>query len=120
MNASIIYKQKVKNGVLDELARELPAIIAKVMDVPGGNLARIKPEQVSLIFSLASPRDVGLDIRVMAFARSNAPRTSTENERAKSILEKVVTLISTCGEEYSVDIRLYLLDVGAAEHSLNV
>ena len=41
MNASIIYKANVKGNVLDELASELPVIIADVMTVPGGNVARI-------------------------------------------------------------------------------
>jgi hypothetical protein len=118
MNVLIINKANVKSNVLDELAKELPFIIAGVMEVPGGNLAILKPKQVSLEFSQASPRDVGMDIRIMAFARSNAPRTSTEDLRAKAILDKVIALISKSGEEYSVDVRLYLLEIGAAEHSL--
>ena len=117
MNAKIINKPNVTSSVLDELAKELPAIIAEVMQVPGGNLALLKPEQVSLEFSQASLRDVGSDIRLMVFARSNDPRTLTENDRAKAILEKVVALIATSGEECSVDIRLYLMEVGAAEYS---
>lgn len=117
MNASIINKPNVKNIVLDELVKELPAIIAGVMEVPGGNLARLKPEQVSLAFSQANVRDVGPDIRIMVFARSNNPRTSTENDRAKAILEKVVALIKKTGGECSVDIRLYLMEIGAAEYS---
>ena len=120
MNASIIYKTNVKSDVLDELAKELPVIIAEVMEVPGGNLARLKPEQVSMVFSQASPRDVGSDIRIMAFARSNDPRTSTENSRAKAILDRVLALNTKCGEECSVDIRLYLMEVGAAEYSLTI
>jgi hypothetical protein len=43
MNASIIYKTNVKSNVLDELAKDLPVIIAEVMEVPGGNVARLKP-----------------------------------------------------------------------------
>jgi hypothetical protein len=117
MNASIINKPNVKSSVLDELAKELPTIIAGVMEVPGGNLARLKPEEVALEFSQASTRDVGSDIRIMVFARNNDPRTSTENDRAKSILEKVVALITKSGEECSVDIRVYLMEIGAAEHS---
>jgi hypothetical protein len=118
MNASIIYKTNVKSTVLDELARELPVIIAEVMEVPGGNVARLKPEQVSMDFSQASTRDTGSDIRIMAFARSNDPRTSTGNDRANEILEKVVALNSRCGEKCSVDIRLYFMEIGWAEHSL--
>lgn len=118
MNASIIYKMNVKSHVLDELAKELPVIIAEVMEVPGGNVARLKPEQVSMVFSQASTRDVGSDIRIMAFAKSNDPRTSTGNDRANEILEKVVALNFKCGQECSVDIRLYFMDIAAAEHSL--
>ena len=35
MNATIIHKPNVKESVLDELAKELPAIIAGVMQVLG-------------------------------------------------------------------------------------
>jgi hypothetical protein len=119
MNASIIYKMTVNNIVLDELAKELPGIIAEVMNVPGGNLARLKPEQISLGFSQASARDVGSDIRIMAFARSNHPRASTGNDRANAILEKVSAINSRYGEECSVDIRLYLMDIGTAEQSMS-
>ena len=119
MNATIIHKPNVTERVLDGLARELPVIIAEVMQVPGGNLAILKPEQVFLEFSPASTRDVGMDLRIMAFARSNDPRTSTEHERSMAILEKVVAAIATCGEEYSVDVRLYLMEIGSAEHALS-
>lgn len=119
MNASIIYKPDVKGALLDELAKELPSIIAKVMDVPGGYLARLKPEQVSTVFSQASSRDVGSDIRIMVFARSNTPRAKTGNDRANAILQKVIALHSRHSEKYSVDVRLYLLEIGAAEHSLS-
>lgn len=117
MNTSIVYKSQVKDKVLDELARELPVIIAEVMEVLGGNVARLKPEQVSMVFSRADLRDVGNDLRIVAFARSNDPRTATENARAGAILEKVVALIARCDEKYSVDIRLYLMEVGTAEYS---
>ena len=119
MNVTVITKSGVKECVLDELATELPAIIAAVLQVPGGNMALLKPEQVSLAFSPASVRDVGSDIRIIAFARSNDPRTSTENDRAKAILEKIIALLAHSGEDYSVDIRLYLMEVGAAEHALS-
>jgi hypothetical protein len=117
MNVSIVSKSVVKNNVLDELAKGMPTIISGVLEMPGGKLAILKPEQISLEFSQASTRDVGSDIRIMAFARSNDPRSSTETELARTILEKVVTLISKAGEEYSVDVRLYLIEIGAAEHS---
>jgi len=115
MNASIIYKTNVTDNVLDALVQELPVIIAEVMEVPGGNLARLKPEQVSLVFSQASSRDIGSDMRIMLFARSNDPRSSTENDRANAILEKVVALNARCGEECSVNVRLYLMEIGTAE-----
>ncbi len=117
MNASIINKPNVKSGVLDELARELPAIIAEVMEVPGGNVALLKKEQISLEFSQASPRDVGSDIRIMVFAKSIDPRTSTESNLAKEMLEKVIALITRSGEECSVDIRLYYMEIATAEHT---
>lgn len=119
MNSSIIYKTNVKSYVLDELAKELPGIIAEVMEVPGGNLARLKPEQISMIFSPASTRDIGADIRIIAFARNNSFRTSTENDRANAILQKVVALNSKFKENNSVDVRLYLMEIGAAEYLMN-
>ncbi len=117
MNVRITHKTKVKDGALDNLAKELPVIISRVMEVPGGNMALLRPEQVSLEFSQASARDIGSDIRIMAFARSNDPRISTENVRAKEILAKVIESITKSGEAYSVDIRLYLMEIGAAIHS---
>jgi hypothetical protein len=116
MNASVISKASVKDNVLDELAEELPVIISQVMEIPGGNLALVKPEQVFLEFSEANLRDKGSDIRIAVFARKNAPRTSKENVLANEILAKVQELIVACGEDYSIDIRIYLMDIGAAEH----
>jgi hypothetical protein len=115
MNVSIISKPVVTDGILEEFARELPIIISDIISVPGGNLALLKPEQVSLAFSLATPRDVGSEIRIMVFARRNNPRSTTENESAKAILEKINTLIAKSGESYSVDVRLYLMEIGRAE-----
>ena len=120
MNASIISKPNVKDNALDSLATELPVIISGVLDVPGGNLAKLKPDQVSLEFSLASPRDVGSDIRIMVYARRNDPRIFKKNERAKTMLEKVVALVNKPGEEYSIDIRVYFMEIGAAEHALSM
>ena len=117
MNVLIINKKNVTGGMLDDLAKELPVIISGVLEVPGGKMAILKPEQVSLEFSQASVRDVGADIRIMVFARSNNPRISTENTRTKKILEKIIALITKSGEEYSVDIRLYLMEIGAAIYS---
>ena len=117
MNAEIIYKKNVDDSLLEGLAKKLPVIIAETMEVPGGNLARLKPEQIMLAFSQANLRDVGADIRIMVFARNNYPRISTEDDRAKTILDRVVKLSAEFGGDYSVDIRLYLLEIGAAEHA---
>lgn len=116
MNATIVTKTNVKESVLDDLAGSLPAIIAEVTQVPGGKVAIVKPEQVSLEFSQASPRDVGPDIRIMVFARSNYTRSATENEMARDILQKVLDVLRTSGETYSADIRMYLMEIGAAEY----
>lgn len=118
MNASIIHKANVKEQLLDQLASQLPAIIAAEMEVPGGHVALLKPEQVSLVFSGASPRDTGSDIKIIVYARSNDPRTSTEKDRAQEMLEKVVALIDRSGHQHSVDIRLYLMEIGAAEYTV--
>lgn len=117
MNVLIINRVNVRDGVMDDLAKELPVIISGVLEVRGGNMALLKPEQVSLEFSPANSRDVGADLRIMVFARSNDPRTSTENSLARAILEKVNTLVAKSGEEYSVDIRLYLMEIGAANYA---
>lgn len=116
MNSTIIHGTHVKGSVLDNLSKALPGIIADALEVPGGNLAILKPNQVSLEFLQASPRDVGSDIKIMVFARDLTPRSSKEKDLAKEILEKVVLLACKPGEEYSIDIRLYLMEIGAAEH----
>lgn len=120
MNATIIHKTNVSSEVLDNLANKLPSILANALEVPGGKLAILKPEQVSLEFSQASPRDVGSDIKIMVFARSIVPRSSKEKDLAREILEKVISLSTASGEEHSVDIRLYLMEIGAAEHSRSI
>jgi hypothetical protein len=117
MNVSIVFKSDVKSNVLDGLAREMPTIISGVLEMPGGKLAILKPEQISLEFSQASSRDVGADLRVVVFARCNDPRSASENELARTILEKIIALTTMSGEDYSVDVRLYLVEIGAAEHS---
>jgi hypothetical protein len=116
MNVSIISKSHVTSIVLDGLAKGIPSVISSVLEMPGGKLAILKPEQVSLAFSPASSRDIGSDLRIIAFARSNDPRSSTENELAREILEKTVALIKESGEEYSVDVRVYLVEIGAANN----
>lgn len=116
MNVTIINKTDVRDDALDDLARELPTIISRVLEVPGGRMAIVKPEQVALQFCQAGIRDVGSDIRIEVFARSNDPRTATENDRAREILDRVVALVRRSGEEYSVDVRLYLMEIGAANY----
>ena len=119
MNVAVIHKSNVKNEVLDELAGELADIIADVLNVPGGGVAIVKPQQVSLAFSEASPRDVGSDIRISIFARRNEPRTSTGHDRAKAILEKIMAVVARSTEKYSVDVRLYMMEIGTAERALS-
>jgi hypothetical protein len=106
----------VTDYVLDDLAKGLPGVIAEVMEVAGGNLAILKRDQVALEFSQASPRDVGSDIRIIVYARNIDPRTSAENNQAKIILDKIIPLIANSGVEYSLNIRLYFMEIRAAEH----
>ncbi|SNB45218.1 hypothetical protein [Geobacter sp. DSM 9736] len=116
MNVNIISKSNVKGEVLDLLAKELPAILSGVLEIAGGKLAVLKPEQVSIAFSEASPRDVGQDIRILVLARINEHRVRAKNVHAGEILEKVVALISGSGVEYSVNVRLYFTEIGMAQH----
>lgn len=116
MNATIIHKANVKSNVLDKLAMEMPTIISDTLELPGGKMAVLKPQQISLEFSQASPRDVGSEIKIMVFARDLAPRQSKGNALANSILEKVIALVASSGEDYSIDLRLYLMEIGAAEY----
>lgn len=114
MNVMIITKAEVSSETLDVLSRELPAIIAGVLEVPGGYLALLKPEQISLEFRQASLRDSGADIRLMVFARSNAPRSETEQTLVRNILDRLSATLEAPGRAYSLDVRLYLLEIGAA------
>lgn len=116
MNVKIVHMSNVAGSTLDDLASELPVIISEVLEVAGGKLAILKKDQVSLEFSQSSARDTGSDIRIMVYARNIDPRTSTQNNQAKTILEKVVSLISKSGDKYSVNIRLYFMEIRAAEH----
>jgi hypothetical protein len=118
MNVTVITKSNVKSEALDILAKELPAIISELLEVPGGYMALLKPEQVSLEFSQASTRDVGSDIRIKILSSSNEPRLSSKHTLAREILEKIVSLFSKFDEKYSIDIRLYLMEIGVAEHSV--
>ena len=119
MNATIIHKTNVKDAVLDNLAMALPGILSDALELPGGKMAILKPKQVALEFTLASPRDIGSDIKIMVFARSLIQRTSNENDLAKEILYNIALMTSKSGEEYSVDVRLYLMEIGAAEHTVS-
>lgn len=116
MNVSIIYKPNVKSDVLDDLATELPAAISEVLEIAGGKLAIIKPEQVALAFSEASSRDVGQDIRIMVFARINDQRVRNKTDHTEEVLEKLVGLIARAGEAYSINVRLYFTEIGMAQH----
>lgn len=117
MNVAIIYKKQVSEQVLDDFVQELPVIMSDVLEVPGGKVAILKPEQVSLEFSEANPRDIGADIRIMIFARSNAPRTSSEHVLTQKILDKVVALVRRAGKDHSVNVRLYLIEIGKGDHA---
>jgi hypothetical protein len=119
MNVKIVYMSKVTSNVLDDLAREMPVIISEVLEVAGGKLAILKKDQVSLEFSQSSTRDTGADIRIMVYARNIDPRTSTQYNQAKTILERVVTLVTKSGSEFSVNIRIYFMEIKAAEHSVS-
>ncbi len=116
MNATIIHKENVTDSLLDNLAKSLPGILADTLEAPGGRAAIVKPEQISLEFSKASPRDVGSDIKIMIFARELPSRASREKEMAKKILESVVSLPTKPGETHTIDVRLYLMVVGVAEY----
>jgi hypothetical protein len=117
MNIKIVYMPNVSGEVLDSLAKEFPVIISEVMEVAGGRLAILKRDQVSLEFSQASTRDTGSDIRIMVFSRDIDPRKSSEHSQAQVILERVVPLISKAGSSHSINIRIYFMDIRAAEHT---
>jgi hypothetical protein len=120
LNVKIVYKSNVTAEVLDDLAQELPVIISEVLEVAGGKLAVLKRDQVALEFFQASSRDTGSDIRIMVFARNIDPRTSTVNNQAKIILDRIISLITKSGIEYSVNTRIYFMEIRAAEHSLSI
>jgi hypothetical protein len=117
MNVEVIHKANVTDAVLDALAAKLPSIISGLLEVPGGKMAILKPEQVSIQFSLASARDIGSDIRVIVLARSISPRTMAENQLATAILDQVVAVVGAAGASCSVSTRLYLTEIGAGEYT---
>jgi hypothetical protein len=108
----IFHQEIVSDGVLDQLQANLPAIISEVLRVPGGNMALLEAEQISLHFIEASRRDVAKNIHVLIYAGLNEPRQTDRTNRAKKIREEIVALI---GNEYTVDVRLYLQYIGGAE-----
>ena len=115
MNISVKYNPIVSNSLLDQLSNELPRIISETMDT--GYVVRVRPEQISLAFSPSTTRDTGADIKIIVFAQKNEPRISTKDERAKMILDKVIALNAEFGGNCSIDVRLYLMEIGAAECS---
>lgn len=117
MNVAVVYKANVSEQVLDGLAAELPTILSDLLEVPGGKMAILKPEQVSLQFSQANPRDVGQDIRIIVLARSVGPRSTAQSKLAGAILDKVVNLVKGLGGECSINVRLYLTEIGGAEYN---
>ncbi len=118
MNVSIVHKPNVTSEVLDQIASELPAIISGVLEIAGGKLAIIKPEQIALAFSEASSRDVGQDIRIMVFARINDQRVRNKTAHAEEVLEKLVALIAGAGEAYSINVRVYFTEIGMAQYTV--
>lgn len=117
MNVTIIHKNTVTDQVLDVLALRLPAVIAGALEVPGGNVAPLKPEQVALAFVPASRRDSGSDLRTLVYAKKIDLRLKNENELAQTILEKVCGAVREGGGDHSVNVRLYFMDIGTAEYS---
>ncbi len=116
MTVRIIFNPNVAENVLDDLARELPVIIAEVLEVAGGKVAILKRDQMALEFTQSSPRDTGADIRIIVYARDVTPRTSTSENQALTILDKISPLVAASGSEYSVNVRLYYMEIRAAEH----
>jgi len=108
----IFHQEIVPDGVLDQLQANLPGIISEVLRVPGGNVALLEAEQISLHFIEASRRDVAKNIHVLIYAGLNEPRRSDRTNRADRIREEIVALI---GNEYTVDVRIYLQFIGGAE-----
>jgi hypothetical protein len=115
MNTTITHRANVSDAVLDDLAKALPGILADTLEAPGGRAAIVKPDQISLVFSQASARDIGSDIKIMIFAKELPSRASREKEMANKILDAIMQLPSKPGDAHKIDVRLYLLIVGVAE-----
>ncbi len=115
MLQTLIFHQKiVADAALDQLQANLPGIIAEVLRVPGGNMALLEAEQISLHFIEASPRDVAKNLHVLIYAGLNEPRQRDKAIRAGKIKEEIVSLI---GADCTVDVRIYLQQIGAAQES---
>jgi|GEM_PF-1097035 len=108
----IFHQEIVSEQALDQLQEKLPAIIADALRVPGGNMALLESRQISLHFMQASRRDVCKNLHVLIYAGLNEPRQTDRTNRANRIREELGALI---GSEYTVDVRLYLQYIGAAE-----
>ena len=113
MLQTLIFHQRiVPDNALDQLQANLPGVIAEVLRVPGGNMALLEAEQISLHFIEASPRDVAKNIHVLIYAGLNEPRQRDKANRASKIREEIVSLI---GGDYTIDVRIYLQQIGAAQ-----
>ena len=119
MNVTIVHQKNVSETLLDDMAKALPGILADTLEVAGGRAAIVKPEQVSLEFIQASHRDSGSDIKLMIFAKELPSRAAREKEMAKKIIDSIVSLPTKPGDNYTIDVRLYLMVIGAAESSFS-
>ncbi len=108
----IFHQEIVSDAALDQLQANLPGIVAGVLQVPGGNMALLEAEQISLHFIAASRRDVGKNLHILIYAGLNEPRQRDRTNRANKIKEEIGALI---GGEYTIDVRIYLQYIGAAE-----
>jgi pyruvate/2-oxoglutarate/acetoin dehydrogenase E1 component len=117
MNIKIVYNPNTSENVLNELAKELPVIISETLEVAGGKVAILKQDQVALEFSRAETRDTGADIRIMVYARDINPRTSASENQANTILERIIPIITGSGSKCSVNVRLYFMEIRAAEYA---
>jgi hypothetical protein len=108
----IFHQENVSDAVLDQLQANLPCIIADILRIPGGNMAMLEAEQISLHFIQASRRDVCKNIHVLIYAGLNEPRQSDRLSRAKKVREEILALIDG---DYSVDVRIYLQYIGGAQ-----
>ncbi len=111
----IFHQENVSDQALDQLQASLPGIIAEVLRVPGGNMALLEAEQISLHFIQASRRDVCKNIHVLIYAGLNEPRQKDRANRANKIREEILTLV---GDGNTVDVRIYLQHIGASQEAI--